>query len=405
VTVDRKTFTLLTALAVCHAGPAAAQFAEPDISKARLRVGPVLFNPVVEITNFGIDTNVFNEPADQAKRDFTFTVSPRTDLWMKFGRTWITGIAREDVLWFNQYTSERAANHTATLGWLVPLNRLVFQASGTYVNARERPGFEIDTRSQRMELELKGAAEIRALSKTFIGIRGGRQRVDFDKDAVFRGESLRQQLNRTVTTGAVTLRNQLTPLTSVTFDVGRVQDRFAFSPLRDADSTIAGVQVTFDPSALIKGSARFGYRDFRPTVAGLPEFQGATLAIDLSYTFLETTRVGFRSIRDVSYSYEVNQPYYLESGMTGTITQQIFGPLDVVFRGGWQTLAYRDRPGALVPVSNRTDTVRTIGGGAGYHFASDLRIGINVERQRRVSDVSLREYDALRIGASVSYGF
>lgn len=404
--MDRKTFVLLAMIAgTGYAGPADAQLTEPDVSKARVRVGPLLLNPGVELANFGIDSNVFNEPPDQAKRDFTFTLSPRTDLWMRAGRTWITGLAREDVLWYNTYSSERAANHSMNLAWLVPLNRLVFQAGGTYLSARERPGFEIDARLQRTELEAKGTAEVRALSKTFFGVRGSRQRIDFAKDALFLNTNVHTELNRTVTAGAATVRHQLTPLTSLTFDVGVSRDRFELSPLRDSDSTTAGLQVVFDPFALIKGSARFGYRDFKPLDATLPEFRGFTISMDLSYTLLESSKFNVRATRDVSYSYDVNQPYYLETGAVGSITQQIFGPVDVMFRAGLQKLAYRDRPGAAVPVPNRTDTVRSVGGGVGYHFASDLRLGINVDKQQRVSDVSRREYDDLKVGASVTYGF
>ena len=45
-----------------------------------------------------------------------------------------------------------------------------------------------------------------------------------------------------------------------------------------------------------------------------------------------------RAIRDVQYSFEANQPYYLQTGIEGSIAQQIFGPFDVVGRGGVQSL-------------------------------------------------------------------
>src|SRR4051794_32460711 len=104
--------------------PAYAQFVEPDASKARVRIGPLMLNPIVELKNLGIDNNVFNEPADRAKSDFTFTIAPQTELWMRIGRTWMTGNIHEDVLWYNTYASERAGNIGYKLAWLVPLNRV-----------------------------------------------------------------------------------------------------------------------------------------------------------------------------------------------------------------------------------------------------------------------------------------
>src|SRR5262252_481263 len=101
---------LAAALVILGQSQAFAQFFEPDASKARVRIGPVLLNPVVELKDLGIDTNVFNEPGDQAKRDVTFTLSPQTALWLRIGRTWMTGDVREDILWYQTYASERAGN-------------------------------------------------------------------------------------------------------------------------------------------------------------------------------------------------------------------------------------------------------------------------------------------------------
>jgi hypothetical protein len=162
--------------------------------------------------------------------------------------------------------------------------------------------------------------------------------------------------------------------------------------------------VTFDPHALLKGGATFGYRDFKPLSTDLPGYQGATASGNLSYTLLGMTRFGVEFKRDISYSYDVNQPYYLETGITGTVQQQIFGPFDAIARFGGARLAYRDRAGTMVEVSDRTDHVRTYGGGVGYHMGRDLRLGFNIDHQNRISQVSEREYNGLRYGVSVTYG-
>jgi hypothetical protein len=378
---------------------------EPDTTKVRVRVGPVALNPTIELTSLGVDTNVFYQPDGEQKRDFAFTLTPKTDAWMKVGPTWITGSVREDIVWYQKYSSERSGNNFYSIGWVVPLNRLGFGFEGRRLSARDRPGFEIEARSQRSELEGRGSIEYRAFAKTFLGLRGGRQRVDFDEDAVFLGTNLQFELNRTMTTGAFTIKHQLTPLTSIALDVGRQQDRFGFSPLRDSDSTTAGLQVSFDPFALIKGNARFGYRDFRPADPSLPGFRGTTAAVDLSYVLQGSTRLTLQVNRDIQYSFDVAQPYYVQTGAVGSLAQQIYGPIDAVVRAGGYGLAYRDRAtGAAVAVSNRDDSVRMYGGGIGYHLGRELRIGVNVDRQRRSSDAARRSYNGLRIGTSVTYG-
>src|SRR5262249_55080341 len=256
--------------------------------------------------------NVFNEAADQGpKRDFTLTVTPATDFWLRLGSSWVTGNIREDLVWFEQYSSERAANTSYGLGWRVPLNRLVLRTGTTYVNTRERPGFEIDARSRRNELGFAGSVEVRAFSKTSIAVNASRQRVDFDKDAVFLNSNLQYELNRTSTTVGAALKYQATPPPTFSLNLARLEDRFEFSSLRDSNSTAATFSVTFDPVALIKGGATFGYRDFEPVVPGLAAFRGATAAVNLSYVLLGMTRFGVIATRDVQYSFDVNQPYYL----------------------------------------------------------------------------------------------
>jgi hypothetical protein len=78
-----------------------------------------------------------------------------------------------------------------------------------------------------------------------VGLRGDRRTIKFDGGSSFRLVSLREALNRTLTSQGATVRYQLTPLTALTLDVGRGRDRFAFSPIRDSDSTsvVAGIKL------------------------------------------------------------------------------------------------------------------------------------------------------------------
>ena len=407
-TVFHSLSLALAAIVLLYGSPAAAQATsgEPDPAKVRIRMGPLWLNPTIALANIGVDKNVFNEPDDaNPKSDFTFTLQPATDLWLHTGPTWVTGRVQEDLVWFQTYSSERGVNATYSVGWLVPLTRLRFNVGATRRNRRDRPGFEIDARSQRLETEYNGAVELRTLSKTYFGVTGSRQRVDFDKDAVFLNHSLPFELNRVTTAAGVTMRYQLTPLTGLTFAATRSEDRFEFSSLRDSNSTAATATVNFDPLALVRGSATIGYRDFEPLSSGLSPYEGLTAAANLSYVLFGATKFAVGLNRDVQYSYDVNQPYYLETAVSGSIAQQLFGPIDVVARVGVDTLAYRDRVGAAVQVSNRVDRGHSFGAGVGYHTSSGFRIGFDVDQINRVSDISSRQFDDLRIGSSVTYVF
>lgn len=375
-------------------------------SQAKVHIGALALSPAISLTNAGIDTNVFNEPLDAApKRDFTMTVQPKTDVWLRAGRSLISGNVTEDLVYYHTYANQRSANSSFRAGLLMPLTRLTVTGAASYLRTKDRPGFEIDARAQRHELAYEGAVEVRLLSKTLIGVKAHRQIVDFDADAVFLTNNLQFELNRTVTGQGLTLRHELTPLTSLTVDVVKQRDHFKFSSLRDSDSTQVMAGFRFDPFALLKGSATFGYRDFKPLQSDVPGYKGSIAAVDLSYVALGSTKVSVQAGRNVQYSYDINQPYYVQTGITASLAQQIFGPVDVVGRIGAEQLVYRDRAGAIVAASNRTDDIRSYGGGVGYHLGRDFRIGFNVDNARRTSAVRGREYEGLRYGAAVTYGF
>jgi hypothetical protein len=377
----------------------------PDPATVRLRLGPLWVNPTISMPNIGIDTNVFNDPLNVTpKKDFTFDLSPKAELWLRMGRTWIFGSVAEEIIWYQKYTSERSVNSTYSIGWKAPLNRVVLTTSATRMNTKARPGFEIDVRAQRVEPLYAGSIEVRGFAKTFLGVRGSWNQVRFDDDAVFNGSSLAQQLDRTVRVAAITLRHELTPLTSILFSGGRSEQRFRSAPLRNSTSSDYSVGLLFDPAALIKGSATVGYTAYTPEASDLAGYRGSTAEASLTYTLLGSTRISGTITRGVDFSYDVNQPYYLRTGGTISLAQQIFGPLDFVARAGAQRLRYQTRTGADVTVPDRTDHVRLYGIGFGTHLGQDVRLGFNVDRERRTSVLTDREYMGLRYGASLTDG-
>jgi hypothetical protein len=401
-------YLVAAGLCLLLASPAAAQTdptGGPDPATVRVRLGPLWLNPTIELANLGVDTNVFNEPQqDNPKQDFTLTVVPKTQLWVRIGPSWVSGEIDEEVVWYQKYASERSANSAFAIGWKIPLNRLLFDVGAKYLNTRDRPGFEIDERAQRFETSFRGKVEVRALSKTFFGVNATREKVEYDSHEMFQGSNLQEELGRVATTAAVTVRQQLTPLTSVTFEGSDEQDRFELSPLRNSDSRAISAGVAFEPLALIKGRARVGYRDFKPLQSGVPRFEGLTASVDLSYVLLNMTKFSVQVLRDVQYSYEVIEPYYLQTGVSGSITQQVFGPVDVVGRAGIQHLGYRDQVDAI-DLGSRVDKVHAYGGGVGYHVGRDLRIGGNIDYVERTSPIPIRQYHGLVFGTSVTYGF
>ena len=385
---------------------ASAQIAkEPDLAQMPVKLGPVYLNPTIALTNAGVDTNVFNVADDQSpQQDFTATFEPKTALWMQFGRTWINGNVTEDVVWFKKFSSERYVSGVYNVNWLIPLSRLSFQVGAEHVQTRDRTGFEIDARARQRDNDANGAVEFLALSRTYLGAKIDYRTTNFDADQIFLGTDL-QDLSRAVTTAAFTLRNELTPLTNLIVNVAREQDRFQFDHLRDSNSNLFNAGLQFDQLALVKGDATFGFRDFHPVIGSVAAYRGFTSAVDVTYVPLGSTKLALTVNRDVQYSYDINQPYYVQSGFTASMTQQVFGPVDLQARGGAARLAYQTRTDVVVADPDRVDHTRTYGGGFGYHLGQATRLGFNLDQVKRLSALDSRTYHGLRYGTSLTYGF
>jgi hypothetical protein len=243
------------------------------------------------------------------------------------------------------------------------------------------------------------------MSKTSIGASVSRTHMVFDENAAFLETRLRTELTRTVTTESINVTHKLTPLTTIALEFGLEDVDFDFSPARDTQSRLVNATISFDPFAILKGSATFGFRDFTPVAPDVPGYQGVTATADLTYTLRGATRLNGKIFRDVQYSFQALQPYYLQTGYSIEAMQQIFGPVDVALRYGRINMAYRDRGDALTAAANRVDHVHTYGAGIGYHLGQDIRISVNIDHQNRDSIVNGRNYDGLRIWTAITYGY
>jgi hypothetical protein len=394
-----------TALVAGLGVSAFAQGAPSPPENVRMRLGPVFLDPTLSLTNAGVDDNVFNDPKSASpKSDATMTVTPRTDFWVRLGPSWLSGSVREDLVYFKENVSERSANNTYELAWWIPLNRITFRPSIVYLDTHDRPGYEIDTRAPRTDLTYAGEVDVKWLSKSAVVLKASRFQEQFEQGTKFDSINLHDALNRVSNVETVSLEYHVTPLTTMSADYSIGQDRFTYDTARNSDSTTVGGSIKFDPAALIKGSASMGYQDYRPRDPGTPGYKGVTALAALSYVLLGSTKVDGSLARGVHYSYDMNQPYYIQTGGSFTLTQQIFGPLDLQALGGWNELEYQNRVGAVVDEPDRTDHMKTIGGGIGYHLGRDTRVGFTLEQDRRESVLALHQYTGLRYGFSVTYG-
>jgi len=376
---------------------------------ARTHIGPVYLTPRLDLSNLGVDTNVFNESV-HPKRDFTFTVTPSVEAWMVFARrATVKATAKVDLVYFRTYASERSVDPTVAVRPEVYLTRLTVFGEASLLRTRQRPNFEIDARARRTERAARLGVAYRLWPKLWLEMSGRQTQIEFDADAVFQGTYLDEVLNRTERAGAASLRYQWSPLTAFVATAEGQQDRFPKIPARDTDSVRFMGGALLQPRALISGSAFVGVRHM---LARREEnflgFGVVAASAGLSSTLFGVTRLGFLADRDVSYSWEFLSPYYIRTGVGASVRQALGRRLDVMVGGQRYGHRYRDATGAEVRWLGvpRVDVVRNLDVGVGFRLKRDTHVAVGGSYWERTSNLQLfRDYRGLRAGLSITHGF
>lgn len=402
--MTRSLRAFLSILVLMAAVPATAQDASSDPSEtARFRYGPVRFTPYLAITEVGVDTNVFND-ADQARQDTTATLGPGLQYWIRLGRSRIAAKSDVTYTWFREYSNQRSLNNAHEGKFEVPLARLTPFVDGRYQRGRVRPGYEIDTRAFRTDFGYGGGVDLSVTSKATVRVEAHKQDLEYRDDEFYQGNSLQEALNRRTNSIGLSWRQALTPLTTLVVRAEREEESFEFDMVRDSTGFRLLPGFEFDPYALVAGKVFVGFRAFDTPDPTVPDFTGLVADVEANYR-ARATRFDIQLQRDVEYSAEPLQPYYLLTDIGLKVTQRITTRWDIVGNFGRQWLAYRQIDDGTPDAPARTDRGSRLGTGLGYTFGQSLRLGLNVDYYKRSSSTTFTsDYDGLRVGASFTYG-
>ena len=372
-----------------------------------IHAGPFHLRPAVSLKELGVDTNVFNAAGEQ-QSDFTFTLTPQTDVAVALGRrALIKATLGADAVYYAHFESERSLNPHAVVQAEFYIQRVTLFVEDAYINSRQRANYEIDQRARRLQNDVTGGVAVRLTPKFSVAVSKRRGETRFDDEAVFLGQRLQDTLNQISDTYAFTARHQRSPLTTIGVRYERQEDRFPLSPVRNTDSFRVMPGVEFKPRALISGSAWVGYRNFTPRNSLLPAQSGLVSQLALSYTLLGATTFGVSYDRDFQFAFEPARPYFVDNGVGIFVRRAIAGKFDVLANAARHRYTYQAfaLPEAE-PLRDRIDTTDNYGVNLGYRAKRQTRIGLGVSYWTRVSPVETsREYEGLRIGTTVTYGF
>jgi hypothetical protein len=382
----------------------------PDVGRfetARIRWGPFGVTPRLALTNIGIDTNVLNE-AERPRRDFTATLTPGADTWLRVGPLELSLKSSADWTYFRRFSEQGSFGYSEAGRLLLMFDRIAPYISGEVVSTRQRPNFEIDARV-RQRREMVGAGiGVRLGGRTWLDVDASQGTVNFGETAVG-DRQFADALDRDTRTASAALRVELTPLTTVSVRGTTSQDRFDATVQRNSNSFSLVPIVELQPLALISGRAAVGWRYFDVLDPFVRDYTGIVAETQVSYVMRDMMRFEVTLERNVDYSIDSALPYAVVSHGEVSVSQVIGLDWYVTARTGRAWLQYRSfsglaEDGTLLPQAGRQDRVTTYGVGIARRIGADLRLGFDVNRMGRVSGIDGRNYDGFRFGGSITYG-
>jgi hypothetical protein len=372
---------------------------EPPVSS--YRVGPVYLSPNVALRELGVDDNVFDD-AEEPQRDFMLVLAPDVSAYVRSGLLQVVLLSSTELTYYKKFQSQRSVARQFRVRSDFLLSRFRPSIAAALVDSRSRPNQEIDLRARRSDREVSGsiAFEVSPLARAYVG--AAHVETEFGVGETFRFVALDQTLNRRNDSVQAGVRFALTPFTTLTVEGQVATDKFVFTPERNSESRAGTAAITFGSEAVVVGTVRVGYRNFQPVDASLPAFNGLVTSGGLSYLGFWRGRIAGTLERDVQYSFDDDDGYFIGTAGELTYTQRVAGPFDLQVRAARGALDYAD----VLTNEGRHDTTRTYAAGIGYNRDRGARLGLTYEQSRRDSAARPdRRYTRRKVYATLTYGF
>lgn len=389
------------ALGVFGAGmPALAQTGPELPTPSPFQTGPVSFYPSVILQDVGVDSNVYNAWTNP-REDFTYTVSPRLQAAVTSGSVRVVTTGSAGFVYYRTLKDQQSVNGATSVRFERLAGRVRPFGGGELTRARERRGEDMDVRVRSVRNAANLGTDVQLSPITALTAWVRRDQVRYNEAEQFLGVSLAQQLNNTSEVVAAGVKLAVTPLTTITMAAEYQRDRFQWNPVRDSNSLRVAPTVDFDAEAIVTGRASLGYRRFSPLETRLPDFRGLVGSASLSHTLATVTRFDLQADRDIDYSFDPVQPFFVRNEVRLTVSQRVVGPLEVVGLGGRRRVRYEVLDG--VAIEPRRESTNTVGGGVAVRVGDDMRIVLTYDRATRRATGSGREYERRRVLGSIIY--
>jgi hypothetical protein len=400
-----KSLWLLLGGALLAPAHADAQLSAPR-EAAHIEFGTLALYPTVQLVDAGIDDNVFNDPSDP-KRDYTLTVASKVLSVLRLGSNELLFQAGNDYVWFQESTSERSNNTLYAMRFNLSASRFKPYIGAERIRTRVRRTPEIDARARRVDRTVLGGMAFDVSPRTALTASVRFEDTNYDEGEEFRNVALDTALNRSGRFADAGVRYAITPLTSLFVTAGYEDQTFKESHFRDLRRYTVGPTFEFAPEAAIRGRVVAALELFKPADPSLAELVGLAYQATVNWSLYGRTTFDLGAGRNVSYSYQDTEPYFLLTNVRLVVTQPLIGWFDLYGGYDWQHMAYRWRRGvdAAPGESDRVDILGAASGGLGMRLGRRVHVKIGVDKTRRRSiEDPLQNFDRTRILGSVMVG-
>jgi hypothetical protein len=237
---------------------------------------------------------------------------------------------------------------------------------------------EVGRKSTRIERSLTSGIDVRLGRAVGLSGRAEQIHTDWDADAVYRGSSLREKLNRDDRMFAMSMDLFLTPVSAIRVSGSTMSSRFEFSPARNANNAEWTAGLVFRAPAAVVGSLRAGVREVRPVRTEGSPLRGTVWEGTLVHQLRNGGFLFMNLARNVQYTAEPGVDYVLAQ----TVGLRAAIPLASRWMvGAWwvkDSLEYLAGTSAGTPEGGRSSLAAA---SVGYRPAQPLTVGMTVERQ------------------------
>ena len=152
----------------------------------------------------------------------------------------------------------------------------------------------------------------------------------------------------------------------------------------------------------------------RSTPHVLPDFRGLVAQLGLSYTLLGATTFGVSYNRDLTYSYDELQPFFVDDSVGASVRRALGRRFDALVSADRHAYEYKDMLESKTATvgdtprvdAPRVDTTWNYSASLGYRVGREGRVAVGVSYWHRDSTTRIfRAYDNLRVGTTMTFGF